>query len=235
MTKSSTPEQEGEYSEDYGDLGRSPLPQGHRALPSAYWLARAYDELNVGIVLTDRNARVLHFNRCARNIVASKTGLIAAIGATLKTTGDNDTARLREFIRKAALSASIEQSRHFAMVLGEGAETDFQFIIIAGLGSNGLDGIACGAGAVVFVTERYSDVRIPENVLRGLFGLTSSEASLATHLVQSKGLAAAAGRSSMGINTARTHLKRIFAKTETSRQAELVALLLKTAGFVRFD
>jgi DNA-binding CsgD family transcriptional regulator len=37
-----------------------------------------------------------------------------------------------------------------------------------------------------------------------------------------------AARAGISMNTARTHLKSIFAKTETTRQAELVRLLAQT-------
>ena len=39
----------------------------------------------------------------------------------------------------------------------------------------------------------------------------------------------------ISINTVKTHLKSILGKTETSRQAELVALLLRSMGALRDD
>jgi len=36
-------------------------------------------------------------------------------------------------------------------------------------------------------------------------------------------------------NTARTHLRRLFAKTTTARQADLMRVLLSTHAPVRFD
>ena len=37
----------------------------------------------------------------------------------------------------------------------------------------------------------------------------------------------------MSLNTARSHLKHVFAKTETSRQGELVRLIVSGVGQIR--
>ncbi|ESY94644.1 helix-turn-helix transcriptional regulator [Mesorhizobium sp. LNHC209A00] len=63
------------------------------------------------------------------------------------------------------------------------------------------------------------------SVLRNCFGLTSAEAKLAVKI--SLGLQVEVAADGLGISyeTARNQLKAVFAKTETHRQAELVALL----------
>lgn len=213
-----------------------PLQKEYTCVPSNYMLASVLDKLNFGVVLTDSKTCVLHHNEYAKKIVGSNTGLMSAIGAPLKTRSENETLRLQEFITKAASGADEgrERSHHFAMTLGEGAGAGLEFLVISGLSRDGLSGNTREAGAVVFVTRSEANNTVPENMLRSLFGLTVSEANLTTYFLESKVLAVAAGRSSIGINTARTHLKRIFAKTQTSRQAELVALILKTVGFLKF-
>jgi len=57
--------------------------------------------------------------------------------------------------------------------------------------------------------------------------LTPAEARLAADLADGLTLEESAERSSTQVATARTHLKRIFAKTRTRRQSELVRLLLR--------
>jgi DNA-binding CsgD family transcriptional regulator len=64
-------------------------------------------------------------------------------------------------------------------------------------------------------------------VLGTTFQLTRREVTLASLLVRSTDLADAASQMGIGIGTARGHLKRILAKTDTHRQAELVLLLLR--------
>ena len=61
------------------------------------------------------------------------------------------------------------------------------------------------------------------------YQLTPAEARLACDLVDGRSLAEAAAARGISITTARTHLKHLFWKTETSSQRALVALLLTDA------
>lgn len=63
-------------------------------------------------------------------------------------------------------------------------------------------------------------------MLRERYGLTPAEAALALEMLAGDGRAAAAARCGISINTARTHLMRIFGKMGVSRQTELIRLLL---------
>lgn len=65
--------------------------------------------------------------------------------------------------------------------------------------------------------------------LMQLFGLTRREADLAVHLAGGLGLPEAADRLGITRETARSHLRSVFSKTETGRQAELVGLLQRAA------
>jgi DNA-binding CsgD family transcriptional regulator len=70
-------------------------------------------------------------------------------------------------------------------------------------------------------------------LLRDLFGLTPSEAGVAAALCRGASVGAIAAEFHVGLSTVRTHLKNVMLKTNTKRQAELVALLLgarDTAG-----
>lgn len=63
------------------------------------------------------------------------------------------------------------------------------------------------------------------SVLMGLFDLTPAEARLAAALSSGKTLQEAAQALGLSFSTARTYLTRIFAKTGTHQQSQLVALL----------
>jgi len=66
------------------------------------------------------------------------------------------------------------------------------------------------------------------DILHRSFGLTPSEADLALRLVAGKTLQFAAAELHISYETARTRLKRIFSKTGTGRQAELVVVIVTT-------
>jgi DNA-binding CsgD family transcriptional regulator len=62
--------------------------------------------------------------------------------------------------------------------------------------------------------------------LSELYGLTPTEAKLAHHTLRGETLEYAARALGMAETTARTHMRHIFAKTNTSRQGELISALL---------
>jgi DNA-binding CsgD family transcriptional regulator len=62
--------------------------------------------------------------------------------------------------------------------------------------------------------------------LRAEFGLTKAEARLALRVAEGSSLASAAKAFNVKLTTIRSQLQQVFAKTGTSRQTELVALLL---------
>jgi DNA-binding CsgD family transcriptional regulator len=63
------------------------------------------------------------------------------------------------------------------------------------------------------------------SVLVKLFGLTPAEAKLASLMAEGISVEQAAEALEISRETARNHLKAVFAKTATHRQGELVALL----------
>lgn len=62
------------------------------------------------------------------------------------------------------------------------------------------------------------------------YGLTPTESQVAVMIGQGLSLKGVAEQLSMTEQTARWHMKNILAKTETSRQSDLVTLLLRTAS-----
>jgi DNA-binding CsgD family transcriptional regulator len=85
----------------------------------------------------------------------------------------------------------------------------------------------CKARAVLVITDLDDRPTPPEDALRGAFGLTAAEARLALHLARGEKLDDASDALGIAKETARAQLKAVFAKTGTSRQAELVALLAR--------
>ncbi|HTV32394.1 MAG TPA: hypothetical protein VME69_04720 [Methylocella sp.] len=61
------------------------------------------------------------------------------------------------------------------------------------------------------------------------FGLTGAETRVLAEIIGGAGLLAAATKLKITETTARTHLNRIFAKTRTHRQAELIRRFFETS------
>lgn len=81
------------------------------------------------------------------------------------------------------------------------------------------------AHAIVTLVEPGSAPRPSEAVLQSAFGLTPAEARLAARIAHGETLEDAAEASGVLKSTAAQQLKAVFAKTDTHRQSQLVALL----------
>lgn len=91
--------------------------------------------------------------------------------------------------------------------------------------------VAVNGEPAVMVLLRDPEHSVPQpGFLQEAFGLTPAEAGVAIALCQGMSPAEIAASFGVGLSTVRTHLKTVMLKTHTSRQAELVALLLKTAA-----
>jgi DNA-binding CsgD family transcriptional regulator len=83
--------------------------------------------------------------------------------------------------------------------------------------------------ALLKVYDRDPELVVDEKALVSVYGLTRGEAALAAKVVQGKTIEAASEELCISPHTARTHLKRIFMKTDTHRQPELVIRMLMMA------
>jgi DNA-binding CsgD family transcriptional regulator len=94
--------------------------------------------------------------------------------------------------------------------------------------SSGLLVPASEADVMVIVIDPELSMAPPIDALKALYGLTDAEARLTKGLLHGERLEDYAARAGISMNTARTHLKSVFAKTDTDRQAELMRLLSRT-------
>jgi DNA-binding CsgD family transcriptional regulator len=78
----------------------------------------------------------------------------------------------------------------------------------------------------VFITDPDAEIEAPAAALTRLYGLTRTESEVAGELLAGRTPEELAAELGISVHTARTHVKRILAKTETRRQSELVRLLL---------
>jgi DNA-binding CsgD family transcriptional regulator len=94
-------------------------------------------------------------------------------------------------------------------------------------------GLECWQGAeqrtaLLKLYDQDLGLVVDERALTSLYGLTRSEATLTTKLIQGKSIEEASAELFVSAHTARTHLKRIFMKTDTHRQPELLVRMLLT-------
>jgi len=174
-------------------------------------LEGALDSLGVGVLIAARSGRVLYANRSAE--------------ATLRTMGEADGSappggRLREVV-------GWPDGRRHAVPRGPlQRPVIVRAVPVSGRAAEQLLPHPEGQVAV-FLRDPDRREDTPRADLVASLGLTPREASLAELLARDVTLADAAAALGITRENARVHLKRIFSKTETRRQAELVSLILR--------
>jgi len=89
-----------------------------------------------------------------------------------------------------------------------------------------------GGDLLVVATVISASTLVPSpTILTGLFDLTPAEVKLATALAKGLNLKMAAAEAGLQFSTVRTYLNRIFRKTGTNQQSQLVALLKSAHPF----
>jgi DNA-binding CsgD family transcriptional regulator len=77
----------------------------------------------------------------------------------------------------------------------------------------------------VLITDPEEGPEPPAALLRRLYRLTKAENDIALRMMRGADPKQISDELSVSVTTVRTHLKRIFDKTDTHRQAQLVQLL----------
>jgi DNA-binding CsgD family transcriptional regulator len=189
-------------------------------------LLESVESFETGVILLDSQAHIAGHNRTAAEVLEDRDGLIlerdGSLGAIQPSTG----AALARLIGHA-LQISLGTGRELAgaLTIPRTSGRRPYSIQVVPVRSPREARIADLPYACVFVVDPEKELDLAKRKLSTIFGLTGAEATLAVHLSRGKSLAAAAAEMGVSMNTIRTHLKRIFSKTDTNRQGELVALL----------
>ena len=180
-----------------------------------------------GILLVDRHGRVILVNPAAEVILARGDGLLAHQGR-LAARRPADAARLARAIGNAAGAPSgAEPLAGDATVLvhrADGAKP-YQVLVCPLARAHPAVGLGPSVEVALLVTDPELVRRGGTEVFEAAFDLTPAEARLALRLVEGASLAEAAALSGVSINTVRSQLRRLFEKTGTCRQADLVRVL----------
>jgi DNA-binding CsgD family transcriptional regulator/PAS domain-containing protein len=189
----------------------------------------ALDRLSAGVILLDEHGRIVAANREADRLIRQNDGL-SAMGQGIKAARQRETQELHRMIAgavKTIKSQVAEAGGTLALPRPSGKRP--LAVLVAPVGRNAFaPGIGTPA-VVVFVTDPERKPESPPSAFRRLYELTAAESRLAELLMQGETFVRAAERLGISHNTARTHLQRIYQKTGSSHQADLVRVLLSAA------
>ena len=190
--------------------------------------ADALDRLSRGVIIVNAHARLLFANRAAREIVVARDGL-AIVGGGLEAEQVSDRLKLRVLIGRAVRSAAGDSLKAAgAMRVSRPSMKRPVPVLVAPLRLTADDGTAPGM-ATILVSDPEREIKVDTTAVRAAYGLSPSEARVAGAITTGESVELAAARLCLSVDTVRWHLKRIYRKTDTNRQAELVKLILTTS------
>lgn len=178
--------------------------------------------LPFGMVWVDSALQVVSTNARAEELLRAGDGLTVE-ARFLRASVPADETRLEQALR-SALHPGQRQSRLMAL-RRSGQTLPLVLSIIPAPDSPGLKNAAKGPLALVII-QMPGEAAINLEHLQAIYGFTATERKLAEALLNNETLESYAEAANVTRHTARTHLAHLFAKTGTSRQAELVRLLM---------
>jgi DNA-binding CsgD family transcriptional regulator/PAS domain-containing protein len=235
------PHRAGEWEQEQIDQLRLFAPHLHRAAQIGVKLgaielaetsaAEVLDRLAQGVLIVDAQSRPLFVNRTATEILAEADGLHLD-GGGLSAANRSQTATIRRLVAAAADRSDPLAAGGAVGVSRRSMRRALSVLIAPMRVEPGWFGKRRPA-AMVLVTDPEQSAPVPFHHLQQLYDLTPAEAAVTIEVLRGEGLAAVAANLGIAIPTVRTHLQRIFEKTRTRRQAELVRMVAQSNAPLR--
>jgi DNA-binding CsgD family transcriptional regulator len=225
---------QGEFDESALDVLRLLLPHVQRAFnlhlkisdlkARTGGLTAALDMMPTGVVLVGAKGEIVLMNRTASAILARRDGLVAT-PAGLRAQCVSESNHLERLIRQGVAAFAGAGFSPAGLLISRSQQPPLQ-VLVTPAKNLALD-ITHAACAVVFITDQAQKERPLQDVLGTFFGLTPAEARVAGMLGGGSSPREIAQRLDVSSNTIKSQLASIYGKTGTSRQAQLVRLLLR--------
>lgn len=182
--------------------------------------------LSTGVMLLAEDGTILESNRAAERMIA-QCPITRVVEGRLTSHDRQYAAMLRQALRAASRGEA--GSMNDAGTPG-GDRVLSSYILPLGGGDLRPNIREAAVGAMFITSAERQATQLPMAEVLGLIhGLTAAETRVAEALADGKTSLEAAKMLGISEATIRTHLKRIFVKTGTTRQAELISLMHRLA------
>jgi DNA-binding CsgD family transcriptional regulator/PAS domain-containing protein len=192
----------------------------------------ALDCLSSGVVLLDGSGRTIFLNRAAERLLRQRDGLCIEHGCLVAALPQEREA-LRLLVAQAAqTTAGASLRAGGALPISRPSMRRPYNVLVTPLGRRHTSLHGPEAAVAVFLADPEDRGSNEIGTLVRLFGLTPAEARLAAAVATGAPLAEVADALGIGRETARTQLRSVFAKTGTTRQAELVRIIARACPLI---
>ena len=189
-------------------------------------LKATLNALTTGVYLTNEEGRIFYMNRAAESQVGTSDVIRVADGRFAPI---NRMARiaLARVIEEAIGDEANLVTSGFSVALS-GRDTAGLIATVLPLRRGELSGIVA-----IFVTDPSVMPSFPGEAFAELYCLTESELRVLLAMAAGLGIKEAADMLGIGETTVKTHLQHIYSKTGTSKQADLMRLVMSYTPHVR--
>lgn len=170
------------------------------------------DRLPLGMAIVDANGTAISLNRPMLSLARSSSHLRLESGRLV--------SRPAEALAGALARITACHSKDEPLRLGRSTADGGLSLWVSRLATPLSSGVS--TGRVVILAASPSSRALSEGALAALFDLTPAEARLTQHLVLGRTVDEAAQAQGISLNTAKTQLKKVFAKVGVRRQSELI-------------
>jgi DNA-binding NarL/FixJ family response regulator len=177
------------------------------------------DRLDRGVILLDRQARVLDANAMARRVLHDRNGMQLR-GGRLRFTDKGMNERVARLVT-AQRSGPRGSAQAIAAWVRHDEAPPYRVVVTTVPD----DPDERGAALVILIFGPLGRRYIAPEVLTQVYGLTRAQAEVARGLFAGLSVEQVAAVLELSLNTVRTHLKHIFTKCDVQSQGELLQLL----------
>ncbi len=192
-------------------------------------LADTLDGLAAAIFLIDAAGRIVHANTAAHVMLAETAVLRSSSGKLIAVNANADRALHDIFMNAESGDTAVGTAGIAVPLSSQGGERYVAHVLPLTAGARRKAGVAYSAVAAVFVRKTALDTPHPLETIATTFKLTPAEMRVLMMIVDLGSVRDASSVLGISEATVKTHLKHVFDKTATKRQAELVKLI---AGYV---
>lgn len=186
------------------------------------------NRLSMGIVVLDEAGMIEFSNRAAEAVFKTKDGLFCRANRILAV-DVRQAARLDAMISNATLTACGKSTAGGgSLSITRSSNVRPLSVFVSPMMPAASSSLSVSPRVAVFITDHVAGRQSNCERLTALFDLTPAESRMASRLLQGDTVSEAAAALGITDQTARVHLKRIFCKTYTCRQSELMMLLLSS-------
>ena len=195
----------------------------HKVEAAAF--ADTLDGLAAGLILIDAAGRIVHANASGLAMLDDGS-VIRSKGGKFAVTDAQAEHLLQDILLSATGGDASIGVRGVAVPLsGSQGERHVAHVLPLTSGARRSAGVAYSAVAAVFVRKTALDLPHPLDAIADGYKLTPAEMRVLMMIVEVGGVPEVAPVLGISESTVKTHLQHIFAKTGTSRQADLVKLV----------